>query len=756
MASTDRPQLNKGQYIEDKCEQLFLLEVLVDKIKIKTEGLLGSIEAKEEPAVVEEEEEQEEEELTDEEEAERRREEARKRKRKKPITRPIKVKVKFFDFPTIEIDEWDFTEAKEERQRKLDMLKEEEDEETQEEKADDLGLTLEEYQERMKRKKQQIAEELENTMPPGDKFCSGKSCLFPIIPLDLVNAIKKSPLYVQVQRAGDASQGPRVIGRTNIQLGDNFVEAIALASTPTILPVSAFIDGPYNLKNVFGEVTAVVDLYVRISCFGNSIFTQFKLKEGEEDYLFKMSGSNLSDLERINQMNKSKEYGPILNPIFTQSEDFSVGIKAPVLYPIDPNLKPPVSWRKPYDYPKQIPVCPPKKLYRKPRPKVKYRKKIYKDLDLLQEVIPGFGRQLGDPNFVADNPTLPRYSEEINEHDGAKTKEDQFKNAENPGITLPCQFGARWSPLKFPLLTVPRYPPLKDLWRMDLPNVRNLLLPTFREASKIAKIRMSLLEDIFTEDKALKCTCNTLQRGITPLPFSCSCDESLPAYKCEKEFPPSEHTSMIRNKEYAKIPPDPNLNEKIKECVKKKFPIFDNIGYYDQDPLVMTATIEYDTSDSDQYTTITNDGDSPSTFDINMRLIETFNTKKYPFSLRDSGKKNSLDETSGAERTEWIVRRHRMNASNGRTATVYSRAPNVKVGSLSDDNCKCVNKTKKVQETPVQPRNRFDDFSEDEVDEVLLRKKNSKRCKIIRKISKRKRILKFNGRRKRKKEKSLC
>lgn len=48
------------------------------------------------------------------------------------------------------------------------------DSEEEELRADEEDLTVEEYRERRARRRMELAEELAESMPPGDKFCSGQ------------------------------------------------------------------------------------------------------------------------------------------------------------------------------------------------------------------------------------------------------------------------------------------------------------------------------------------------------------------------------------------------------------------------------------------------------------------------------------------------------------------------------------------------------------------------------------------------------
>ncbi|XP_014259470.1 uncharacterized protein LOC106672488 isoform X2 [Cimex lectularius] len=127
-----------------------------------------------------------------------------------------------------------------------------------------------------------LATEIAGTLPPGNRFTSGKSCLFPMMPTDMIKTIQRYPLEVQVIRMSVDKSPSHVIGHTKVELGANFKEAVTLATMPVVLPVSAYIEDKFSLLNVFGDDSGEVWLFIRLSCFGATIFTQFKYIQGEK------------------------------------------------------------------------------------------------------------------------------------------------------------------------------------------------------------------------------------------------------------------------------------------------------------------------------------------------------------------------------------------------------------------------------------------------------------------------------------------
>jgi len=234
-----------------KGEQLFLLEVLVDKLDVQKEGLLED----------------------------------------KPSARPVRVKCKFFDFPVIEIDQGDFqlTETgkpvglpKKQDPCEIPCLDDLMNETPK--KSVEIGMLPcvdppIDYNTEMNTAQsccREKAKSMAANLPPGTKFTGGKSCLFPMRPDALKKAVKDCPIYVCVYRAGLANEPHQMLGQTKVTLGDPFVESIDLSKWSQTLPVSAYIEEILPLSNVFGEVTGEIKIFVRLTCFGNSMFTEFQ------------------------------------------------------------------------------------------------------------------------------------------------------------------------------------------------------------------------------------------------------------------------------------------------------------------------------------------------------------------------------------------------------------------------------------------------------------------------------------------------
>ncbi|KAL1138893.1 hypothetical protein AAG570_008955 [Ranatra chinensis] len=118
---------------------------------------------------------------------------------------------------------------------------------------------------------------------PEKPFSSGKSCLFPMVPIDLIRGIQRSPVSVYIFKQEEGEQ-PAIVGAVKVQLGDAFAEAITLASTPVVLPVSAHVEETFKIWDLFGGEVGNILMFIRLSCFGASVFSKFSSAGSSELY----------------------------------------------------------------------------------------------------------------------------------------------------------------------------------------------------------------------------------------------------------------------------------------------------------------------------------------------------------------------------------------------------------------------------------------------------------------------------------------
>ncbi|KAF6205599.1 hypothetical protein GE061_019772 [Apolygus lucorum] len=344
-------------------EQLYLLEVIVDSLDVYKEGILETFQEK-----------------TPVQESQGNEDEPQK-----PKQGPVRVLVKFFDFPTIEIQEREFKENEE--QLPPEIKEEEEVKEpsvaTEKDRSKStVQSALRENDPIYKNKKAEearwksegrkqsqapVAKEFPGPLPPSNKFTSGKSCLFPMVPKEMMDVIRKHPIEVQVHRDATESEPAHLIGKTRMNLGQEFIDAVALATTPTVLPISAFIEDDFEVTNVFGDVTGNLSLLIRLSCFGATIFTQFKYIQGEKGFKFSTSEGVMKSKGEVGTIQKSEPKTEAVTvdermPYFTGIEN--LGMYASHTSPADERFKIPVPWRKLNEDPITPQVCGPKRLFK--------------------------------------------------------------------------------------------------------------------------------------------------------------------------------------------------------------------------------------------------------------------------------------------------------------------------------------------------------------------------------------------------------
>uniref|UniRef100_A0A0A9YEC7 Trigger factor n=1 Tax=Lygus hesperus TaxID=30085 RepID=A0A0A9YEC7_LYGHE len=108
----------------------------------------------------------------------------------------------------------------------------------------------------------------------------GKSCLFPMSTFQLVNEIQKSALYVELFTKDETAI---FLGKTKLFLGTNFVDVVTSSTSCTDLPISAFMRSTLPMFSMFGDVSGLIEIYIRLSCFGKSILSDFSYMHTERE-----------------------------------------------------------------------------------------------------------------------------------------------------------------------------------------------------------------------------------------------------------------------------------------------------------------------------------------------------------------------------------------------------------------------------------------------------------------------------------------
>ncbi|KAK6621495.1 hypothetical protein RUM44_001302 [Polyplax serrata] len=190
-------------------EQLFLLEVLVDRVRLLAKALEAFMpECEDEPDT------------------------------------PVRIRVKFSDFPCFEITQ-DLAPPDRERPD-----------------SDPLNVPI--------------------------VFSSGKSCMFPMDPEQLIQDLIKYPMAVTVFKKNQESPLPEIIGQTKVPLGDYMSNIIKRAAEWALEePLSEMIQDTFPLRNMQDQDVGTITMLVRLTCFGKTIITKFQIADNKKSFLFK-------------------------------------------------------------------------------------------------------------------------------------------------------------------------------------------------------------------------------------------------------------------------------------------------------------------------------------------------------------------------------------------------------------------------------------------------------------------------------------
>ena len=172
---------------------------------------------------------------------------------------PLSVRLDFLDFPTFEINEEEFWSA-------------------------------------IKRKEMQTTLSTQRKSKAGSlDLSAGKSCLFPKKPSELVTAMRSQPLKITVQKHTEKKicssiKNDPPICKSEVPLSGCLCDQVAMAmNDPRHLPKPYTIRNTWNLIDDAGNPSGTILLFLRLTCLGKSIVTQFALQE--KSFLFKSSNS---------------------------------------------------------------------------------------------------------------------------------------------------------------------------------------------------------------------------------------------------------------------------------------------------------------------------------------------------------------------------------------------------------------------------------------------------------------------------------
>lgn len=148
---------------------------------------------------------------------------------------------------------------------------------------------------------------------------SGKSCLFSLDPQQVDEACRNFDVMVSVFKKMQPGWLPETItlGAALISITNLFIELIKCVQIQeNQAPAAKTLKDTFKLLNVKNDVVGTISIYVRMSCFGKLIVTQFQMNVDDKSVLFKdMGGQSLYRYKKAKKFENSEqtvEYNPQL------------------------------------------------------------------------------------------------------------------------------------------------------------------------------------------------------------------------------------------------------------------------------------------------------------------------------------------------------------------------------------------------------------------------------------------------------------
>lgn len=129
-----------------------------------------------------------------------------------------------------------------------------------------------------------------NYAAEGGTFKSGKSILFSLTPDQAQQAVKDFAIHVYVFKKleGNAMPDKMPVGETDIQIVDQFNELLKqINDNSTGQPAAKVIKDTFKLIGPGETSMGTISVFIRISCFGKLIVTQFQMNLEDRSVLFK-------------------------------------------------------------------------------------------------------------------------------------------------------------------------------------------------------------------------------------------------------------------------------------------------------------------------------------------------------------------------------------------------------------------------------------------------------------------------------------
>lgn len=179
---------------------------------------------------------------------------------------------------------------------------------------------------------------------PKDSVKSGKSCLFSLSPQQAREAVDQFDVRVTVFKRMPTGWLPeRVeIGESLISVANLFSDLIdSIASSDGTTPAAKTLKDNFDINDSTGTLVGKIGVYIRMSCFGKLIVTQFQMNLGDKSVLFKDKEGK--SLYKYRKAGKGKEVRIlpflglfykvyVVKTVLTMNEKFENGISINKFY----------------------------------------------------------------------------------------------------------------------------------------------------------------------------------------------------------------------------------------------------------------------------------------------------------------------------------------------------------------------------------------------------------------------------------------
>ncbi|XP_060520121.1 uncharacterized protein LOC132698197 [Cylas formicarius] len=212
-----------------------------------------------------------------------------------------------------------------------------------------------------------------------DSVKSGKSCLFSLSPEQANNAIEQFDVFVCIMKKMKPGWLPERIdiGGSIISICDLFNELInSVEMSDGSTPTAKTLKDSFDISNAEGKTIGKIGVYIRMSCFGKLIVTQFQMnlddktvlfkdKEGKSLYRYKKAGKGKSK-EGVGQQRQCNFNCPTV-PCQHDVPNLRSNTECPLVscpqydnkIGSDPPASAPLPYHLPYSHPAGLPNQPP-------------------------------------------------------------------------------------------------------------------------------------------------------------------------------------------------------------------------------------------------------------------------------------------------------------------------------------------------------------------------------------------------------------